>query len=156
MTRRFFRKKIREGKKENKAHRRDRVDKDQAEKEDGMSDELPGVQNAHGIKCDIEEGSRTNEKILEKRKAEIHPEGPWMPPKEGLDLIQRVMGCFDTCPCAAPPTENRNHGGKDMTSCFPCVLRSPVPGVQQVLSKYVSREWVDCRVLSKGLNMIFL
>ena len=41
-----------------------------------MSDELPGVQNAHGIKCDIEEGSRTYEKILEKRKAEIHPEGP--------------------------------------------------------------------------------
>lgn len=67
MTRRFFRKKIREGEKENKTHRRDRVDKDQAEKEDGMFDELPGVQNAHGFECDIEEGSRSYEKILEKK-----------------------------------------------------------------------------------------
>ena len=41
--------------------------KTKLKKEDGMSDELPGVQNAHGIQRDIEEGSRTYEKNLEKR-----------------------------------------------------------------------------------------
>lgn len=66
--------------------------KTKLEKEDGMSDELPGVQNAHGIQRDIEEGSRTYEKNLEKRQADIYPEGPWMPPKEGLDFIQRWWG----------------------------------------------------------------
>lgn len=50
--------------------------KTKLEKEDGMSDELPGVQNAHGIQCDIEEGSKTYEKNLEKRQADIYPEGP--------------------------------------------------------------------------------
>ena len=69
--------------------------------------------------------------------------------------IQRVMGHFDACPCAAPPTENRNHGGKGVTSCFPCVLRSPMPVYSRCLVT-VSREWVDWRGLSKGLNMISL
>ena len=44
--------------------------KTKLEKEDGMSDELPGVQNAHGIQCDIEEGSKTYEKNLEKHSKE--------------------------------------------------------------------------------------
>ena len=50
--------------------------KTKLKKEEGMSDELPGVQNAHGIQCDIEEGSKTYEKNLEKRQADIYPEGP--------------------------------------------------------------------------------
>lgn len=93
--------------------------------------------------------------MLEKRQADTHPEGLCMPPKEGLDSILRVMGSFDTCSCVAPPTENRNSMVAETCHLVRhSVLRSPVPGTQQVLTvdTCVSRECIDWRGLSRGLN----
>lgn len=87
MTRRFLGKASEKEKQKSEAHRRGRVDKSQAAKEDGRSDELPVVQNAHGIECDIEEASRTYVRQWWKRGKQTHilkgfeclPRKAWIP-----------------------------------------------------------------------------